>query len=99
MIFFSIENEANKINNETIRSDLNSLSNDNMDKNKADEIKKETIKPELNNLPINNIHENKTKWKDHVHRMLENRLPKLKLNYRPRMRDFINDDLMVDNIT
>ncbi|KAJ4447044.1 hypothetical protein ANN_09033 [Periplaneta americana] len=51
---------------------------------KADKIKNETIRSDLNIFSVHDmVEENKTKWKDHVDRMAENRLPKKIMNYRP----------------
>jgi hypothetical protein len=52
---------------------------------RADRIRNVDIRAELNIYNINNrLEENKEKWKEHIDRMTETRIPKLILQYQPK---------------
>jgi hypothetical protein len=52
---------------------------------RADRIRNVDIRAKLNIYNINNrLEENKEKWKQHIDRMKETRIPKLILQYQPK---------------
>ena len=68
---------------------------------RADKIRNETIISDLNIFSINvKIEENKTKWRDHVDRMVGNGLLKKVMNYRPIGKgiwvDLVRSGLMIE---
>ena len=55
---------------------------------KTDKIRYEIIRSDLNNISIKDkIEVNKMKWKDRIDIMVQNKLPKKIMNYRPIKRD------------